>query len=69
MIKLIFSYEHPATSYGMLQMASAYLPITDNWDKCIRKCDDSCAKLDNALAKRLYEYALQLANELQVNER
>jgi hypothetical protein len=53
----------------MLQMASAYLPITDNWDKCIRKCDDSCAKLDNALAKRLYEYALQLANELQVNER
>ena len=52
-------FPHPVTIAGMLEMGTAYLPITNNWAKYLTSADDCYEKLQNQLQQQLQTLAIE----------
>lgn len=61
---LIFRFPSPITYCGMMEMASAYLPISSNWRKFYKKCETTAAKTRDSAARRVIESAKSISNLL-----
>uniref|UniRef100_A0A914VI25 Mitochondrial DNA polymerase catalytic subunit n=1 Tax=Plectus sambesii TaxID=2011161 RepID=A0A914VI25_9BILA len=54
---------HPVTWFGMMELGSAYLPITDNWRKFIERAEETCTSSNNRIADQLVQVAHELINQ------
>jgi DNA polymerase gamma 1 len=57
-------FPHPITYVGMMEMGSAYLPITENWRLFYQKCNEDAAQLNDKSARGLAQAALDIAKTL-----
>uniref|UniRef100_A0A0N5AUE9 Mitochondrial DNA polymerase catalytic subunit n=1 Tax=Syphacia muris TaxID=451379 RepID=A0A0N5AUE9_9BILA len=62
-------FPSPTTWMGMIEMANAYLPITDNWRKFYDNCQERAVSKNNSSAHGLLNAARHLVEELSVGEK
>jgi len=60
-------FPHPITSVGMMEMASAFLPITENWRLFYNQCNEETANRNNKAARNLIEASANIVDELEQN--
>uniref|UniRef100_A0A914YRA8 DNA-directed DNA polymerase n=1 Tax=Panagrolaimus superbus TaxID=310955 RepID=A0A914YRA8_9BILA len=57
-------FPHPITYVGMMEMGSAYLPITENWRLFYEKCNQDTAEVNDRAARGLAQASLDIAKDL-----
>uniref|UniRef100_A0AC34GKE2 DNA mitochondrial polymerase exonuclease domain-containing protein n=1 Tax=Panagrolaimus sp. ES5 TaxID=591445 RepID=A0AC34GKE2_9BILA len=62
-------FPHPITYVGMMEMGSAYLPITENWRLFYEKCNLDTAEVNDRAARGLAQAALELAKTLSAENK
>ena len=63
-----FRFPHPITYVGMMEMGSAYLPITESWRQFYDKCNEESSERNNKAAQGLGQASLQIVKELSPSD-
>ncbi|KAE9552071.1 hypothetical protein FO519_004728 [Halicephalobus sp. NKZ332] len=57
-------FPHPITSLGMMEMASAFLPITENWRIFYEQCNDETSDRNNKAGRNLIFASTKIQEDL-----
>uniref|UniRef100_A0A914EJ92 Mitochondrial DNA polymerase catalytic subunit n=1 Tax=Acrobeloides nanus TaxID=290746 RepID=A0A914EJ92_9BILA len=61
-------FPHPISSVGMMEITSAYLPITSNWRKFYEKCEKDSSKSNDNAAQQLAGAIKDLYEKLETDQ-
>ncbi|KAH7727233.1 DNA polymerase I family protein [Aphelenchoides avenae] len=65
---LYSQFPHPVTSVGMMEMASAYLPVTENWRRFFETCEEQSTALNADAGRAVINPANDLLEKLRRNK-